>query len=429
MGRVLLLLGWFAWGMAGKTAAQDFRCVPYTVKEGLSNNDVRNITVDSSGFLWVGTSNGLNRFDGNSFQSFTHDPADTGSIGGNYIDGFFIDRYRRLWIGTNEGISLYREREQRFSNYAPDTTVLSNMGLDFGAFGEDERGRLWVGTKNDLLLFDPASGRWSSSGWARFADEVVPPTGNRLRVVVLDIQPKGPGELWIWSSFGLFSVRTSGRIFHYYPYGPGKTKAFDYYGCRLQHIDAAGNPWISFFGMGIGTFDMARRSWTFYRTPDSVAAWDNTAGLRLYGGNTLVYTSTDQLVFFDATARHVVGHVKLPAFSPPGSFFCRNLLPQGRVCWIATDKGLLKVTPRDSLFHFRGVAGLKQVNRVYRSDIQGMMIYGSLDGVRVQKGAGPLLALSTPGKAFVAGQYLYWLGLPAAGKACFNGGDAFYVWD
>lgn len=426
---MVLLLGWIIWGMAGTAGAQEFRTVTYTVKEGLSNNDVRSLTVDSSGFLWVGTSNGLNRFDGNSFQTFTHDPGDTGSIGGNLVQGFFIDRERRLWVGTNEGISLYREREQRFSNYSPDTSVLSNIGLSFEAFGEDGQGRLWVGTKNDLLVFHPVTGTWTSSGWARFADRVVSAQGNRLRVVVLDIRPKGPRELWVWTTFGLFSVETATRQFRYYPCPADQNKAFDYYGCHLRQVDGSGNPWISFFGLGIGTFDTTGKAWHFYRTPDSIAAWDNTAGLRKYSGDTLVYATQERLVFFDRSARRTVQHITLAEASSAAGFLCRDVLPVGHTCWIATNDGLVKLTPRPSLFQFHAVAGMKLLNRVYRSTAQGMMIYGSADGVRIQKDGMPVLNLSAPEKPFIAGQHLYWLELPALGKACFNGEDAFYVWD
>jgi ligand-binding sensor domain-containing protein len=427
MERNLVLLGWFLLAVGMRAHTQELRFVPYTTKEGLSNNDVRSLAVDSSGFLWVGTSNGLNRFDGNSFQVFTHDPGDSSSIGGNLIQGFFIDRQKRLWVGTNEGISLYHPGQQAFTNYAPDTSVLSVIGLDFQAFGQDEQGRLWVGTKNELLLLDPASGKWRSSGWARFADRVVPAQGNRLRVVVLDIQPKGKEELWVWTTFGLFSVRTATLDFRYYPENPSPVVDFDYYGSRLQYVDTRGNPWMTFFAQGIACYDTSQNAWLHFRTPDSIAATDNAAGLRSYSGDTLLYTALNNLVLFDRRTNRVVHHVRLPELSLHGTPVCRNILSTGGVWWIATDEGLIKGLPRPSLFHYRGLPDMDWIDRVYHSG--SATIYASVQGIRMQKAEEASFALSLPGSRPLAAQHLYWLDLPAWGKSCFNTEDGFYVRD
>src|ERR1700748_1252075 len=93
--------------IALSSSAQQFWYKSYTSKDGLSSNEVQTIFQDKQGFLWIGTSNGLNRFDGNVFDNFYNDPSDSTSIRGNDIQCIFQDSKKRMWISTNEGISLY----------------------------------------------------------------------------------------------------------------------------------------------------------------------------------------------------------------------------------------------------------------------------------------------------------------------------------
>ena len=150
-------------GTIGTCCPQHFQYKYYSEKGGLSNNAVSCTMMDHQGFLWAGTASGLNRFDGNAFEKFLNDPTDTNSISDNNIQTIYSDRYNRLWIGTNAGISLYHYTTHTFSNYFPDTAVLSQPGISFQALCDDDNGNVWVGAKNDLLIFDPAIKKFKSS--------------------------------------------------------------------------------------------------------------------------------------------------------------------------------------------------------------------------------------------------------------------------
>lgn len=88
----------------------------FSIENGLSDNTVNSIFQDSEDFLWFGTQNGLNKFDGYEYQHFYHDIKDSNSISGNTIDCMLEDKEGHLWIGTFEGLNLYDKKVKTFSN-------------------------------------------------------------------------------------------------------------------------------------------------------------------------------------------------------------------------------------------------------------------------------------------------------------------------
>ena len=87
----------------------------FQVENGLSNNAVICSIQDKKGFLWFGTKDGLDRFDGYSFKIFRSDPDDSASIGSNFIHCLFEDKGGTLWIGTEKGLYKHDEKTESFS--------------------------------------------------------------------------------------------------------------------------------------------------------------------------------------------------------------------------------------------------------------------------------------------------------------------------
>ena len=75
----------------------------YTMADGLSSENTRSLLHDSKGYIWVGTKNGLNRFNGSSFDNFMHDNDDPNSISGNFIKDIYEDSEANIWVLTGEG--------------------------------------------------------------------------------------------------------------------------------------------------------------------------------------------------------------------------------------------------------------------------------------------------------------------------------------
>ncbi len=86
-----------------------------SIAQGLSQGMVYDILQDKEGFIWVGTKDGLNRYDGYSFKVFTNDPSDNRSLSSNSINKLFEDSRGRIWVGTeNEGLNIYDKKSGGF---------------------------------------------------------------------------------------------------------------------------------------------------------------------------------------------------------------------------------------------------------------------------------------------------------------------------
>lgn len=99
------------------TRAQLYYFRNYQVSNGVSSNTITSITQDKKGFIWFGTRNGLNRFDGNTFRIFRNNITDATSIGSNSILSLYEDEQEQLWVGTYKGIYLYNPLTEQFSPF------------------------------------------------------------------------------------------------------------------------------------------------------------------------------------------------------------------------------------------------------------------------------------------------------------------------
>jgi ligand-binding sensor domain-containing protein/anti-sigma regulatory factor (Ser/Thr protein kinase) len=114
--------------------------------DGLSQSTVTSIYQDNEGFLWFGTGNGLNKYDGYNFTVYKHNPSDPYSLSNDYINIIYNDSRGNLWIGTEGGLNKY-DGSGKFTRYVyspKDNSSISNnriMTID-----EDKTGNLWIGT-------------------------------------------------------------------------------------------------------------------------------------------------------------------------------------------------------------------------------------------------------------------------------------------
>jgi ligand-binding sensor domain-containing protein len=97
-------------------AQEEFYFTHYQVENGLSHNTVMCSLQDQQGFIWFGTKDGLNRFDGTSFKVFRNDPRNKNSIGNGYIRCLAKSASGELFIGTQQGLYKYNALHESFSH-------------------------------------------------------------------------------------------------------------------------------------------------------------------------------------------------------------------------------------------------------------------------------------------------------------------------
>ncbi|MDA3824067.1 MAG: hypothetical protein PF450_15840, partial [Bacteroidales bacterium] len=124
--------------------------------DGLSQSTVLCILQDSKGFMWFGTQDGLNKYDGYSFTQYHYDLGDSSSILGNFIFCLLEDAKGNLWIGTDRGLNMFDRVNNTFVRYQHDANDPSSLGgTEVRDICEDSEGRLWVGSPGgDLARLD-----------------------------------------------------------------------------------------------------------------------------------------------------------------------------------------------------------------------------------------------------------------------------------
>lgn len=130
-----------------------------SIKEGLSQSSVFCIMQDRAGLLWFGTENGLNRYDGYTFDTYFHDPTDPSSISDNTIYSILEDHDGIIWIGTvNGGLNTYNYTTGSFSHFRKNATNPASISSDtIHIIYEDSNHILWIGTPNGLNRLDRKS--------------------------------------------------------------------------------------------------------------------------------------------------------------------------------------------------------------------------------------------------------------------------------
>lgn len=137
-------------------AQNPYRFRNYTISDGLSQSAVTAVIQDEIGALWIGTQDGLNRFDGQTFENFTSD--NTRGLENEYIHCAIQSRDGKLWFGTANGLTCYDPKKETFKAYQ-----YGNTALQVESMAEDRQGNIWIGSASGgIYLLDKKTGKIQS---------------------------------------------------------------------------------------------------------------------------------------------------------------------------------------------------------------------------------------------------------------------------
>jgi signal transduction histidine kinase/ligand-binding sensor domain-containing protein/DNA-binding response OmpR family regulator len=132
-----------------------------TIENNLSNNHITSILEDRLGYLWFGTSDGLNKWDGYKMEIFRYDNNNTNSIPNNYITCLAEDQNHNIWIGSNQGgIARYNYIENKFYRYTIDLD--GNTDTYTRDLFVDEHSTIWAATDLGLLRYQTQNDRFEN---------------------------------------------------------------------------------------------------------------------------------------------------------------------------------------------------------------------------------------------------------------------------
>jgi signal transduction histidine kinase/DNA-binding response OmpR family regulator/ligand-binding sensor domain-containing protein len=345
------------------TAAQDkllpvFQFNRLTTADGLPSNEIRsNVVRDRSGFIWIGTVNGLARYDGYTckiYREFT--------LPNNALK-LFIDSKGRLWVGKfATGLSLYDPEKDRFVNFLKAKEDSASLHASFiaGMF-EDEAGILWFGTEDDIVSVDPGMNTNADSVVQHIRFRITPFKG--FKDGATQVERWDDSSIVVVSFGGLFVVnRHTGRI------SRAPLPRVD--GMRLDTLpvytvfrESPQKLWLGIATHGLFLLDQDKGTLTAYHNNlknASAPADDQIQELQLDDHGRMWITTGNGINLFDPRSGIYVDY--LTAWGGPGkSMFTRMSIDNTGILWISTaDDGLYYLPPASFRFpHYavRGAAG------------------------------------------------------------------------
>ena len=234
----------------------------YSLKEGLSQNTVYCVLQDAQGFLWLGTADGLNRYDGYQFRVFRNDPNDYESISANRIFALCEDKTKSLWIGTyGGGLNKYERETESFTHYKNDPNDSSSLSDDeILTMYEDKFSVVWVGTDGGgLNKFIREKGKFKCY-------RNIPQDSNSLSDdEVRSIYEDHLGQLWIGTnSGGLDKFIREKDLFIHYRHNSKNSESLSDDKVLSIYEDSFRNLWVGTGNGGLNKFDRAKDSFTHF---------------------------------------------------------------------------------------------------------------------------------------------------------------------
>ncbi|UCE05776.1 MAG: SpoIIE family protein phosphatase [bacterium] len=225
----------------------EFECI--SLEQGLSQTTVWAIMQDSKGFMWFGTADGLNKYDGYSFTIYNHDPLDSTSISENRIIAIYEDKSGTLWIGTDGG-GLNRlvlseaegfDREtEKFTHYQNDPSNPNSLSDNhILSIHEDKAGALWIGTEyGGFNRFDRETERFEP-----YKHDPLNPNSLSSNHIVRICEDK-TGVLWIGTNNGLNKFDKEHEVFTHYQNDPTVENSLSHNQINAIYEDKSGTVWI-----------------------------------------------------------------------------------------------------------------------------------------------------------------------------------------
>ena len=315
--------------------------------DGLSQVSVTCMLQDSRGFLWIGTQDGLNLYDGRSFRIFQQDPADSNSIIHSNIKSIVEDPNGNIWIGTINGLCMFDRKKEIFVN--PFRHVKNDsLRMDGNIYGLclDQSGNLWIKTLDALFSYDIYSKKFTHSFEEKGLIDNYPDQGN------LPVIEDKNGNLLVGSKEGLGFLDFKRRQFKRYLHSSANYKTISDNTITSLLEDNEGNIWV---GTQNGLNEFNSKGETFHNIFLSKldTGKENTIISLVQGDKGVLWIGTPEAIFkyYTSSGRlERIPYVYWENDMVPVHDVSFMLMDRSSILWIGVTQGLIKYDTKPRKF-------------------------------------------------------------------------------
>lgn len=308
------------------------------------------IEQDRFGFIWIGTMNGLLRYDGYEIKLYNTDNRGENSLSHNSVSDILEDSRGRLWVGTEGGgVNLYDPESDGFKHFKHDPKNKNSLGGDYVfCMFEDKDNILWFGgpPRTGLNRYDPESNEFTHFFPSDISEKsLYNPSG------VWEIAQDASGAFWMAADFVLTRMDPTNNTFEHYH--PSATEQ------RLNALtlDANGGIWVG-GTTGLYSFNPDTKEFTSHIAESNIEL--NVDALYLNpAGRLMVGTEGNGLFIFDPQKKRFLNHCPYDpddAYSISGHSVGSLFVDNTNLMWVGTRRGLDIVTPFQTQFSYYGRA-------------------------------------------------------------------------
>ena len=360
---------------------ESFNFKNITIEDGLSQSTVETIYQDSKGYIWIGTNDGLDRYNGYEFKHYKHDKYDKNSIANNYIVDIIEDKNGYIWVSTIGGLSRINPDKDEIKNYysKEDSGNLSNSNLWQILCTKDNR--LIASTIDGLNVYDKNKDKFT---------RILYKEGELPSQYIYSLEEDINGHIWVGTDNGLVELDKDLNIVKSYQDAIEDSDVYNVYD------DSKGNIWVCTLDNGLFKINLDDKSVENYKNNNSkISIPSNNVRDIISDSEGKLWIATDKgLCTFDYEREEFITYNKKSYQSNSlidDEIFCL-LKDSSGLIWIGTYSGISRFNPNSNFTHFKldpyednSISG-NVIHGIYEDDDKTLWIGTNKSGVNIING-------------------------------------------
>ena len=360
---------------------ESFNFKNITIEDGLSQSTVETIYQDSKGYIWIGTNDGLDRYNGYEFKHYKYDKYDKNSIANNYIVDIIEDKNGYIWVSTIGGLSRINPDKDEIKNYysKEDRGNLSNSNLWQLLCTKDNR--LIASTIDGLNVYDKNKDKFT---------RILYKEGELPSQYIYSLEEDINGHIWVGTDNGLVELDKDLNIVKSYHDTIGDSDVYNVYD------DSKGNIWVCTLDNGLFKINLDDKRVENYKNNNSkISIPSNNVRDIISDSEGKLWIATDKgLCTFDYEREEFITYNKKLYQSNSlidDEIFCL-LKDSSGLIWIGTYSGISRFNPNSSFTHFKSdpydnnsISG-NVIHGIYEDDDKTLWIGTNESGVNIING-------------------------------------------